>query len=183
MKIRAVFEAFLQRMEGKEVWLDGEEPVSMVLLLRKARVVSLEEWRVAAERAFGEYFAGEETARNFVIQAGPFAVMQADVHALSLSQDMLPYGGRASRGFAAGLPKAQQRRAWAEHNGWVAVRYSGNVCRLEVEYAAVARLCAELVNGNCVGVYLPRELVFMPNDEELGRYLRRVGDPAALRAA
>jgi hypothetical protein len=38
----------------------------------------------------------------------------------------------------------------------------------------LAGLCAEMLDGNCVGIYVPRERSFIPNDGSLLPGLRRI---------
>jgi hypothetical protein len=71
------------------------------------------------------------------------------------------------------MPKASQRQAWAEHTAWTAVDYVKSGIDVELEYAVLAKLCAEMLDTNCVGLYMPREGSFIPNDGSLLEELRR----------
>ena len=64
--------------------------------------------------------------------------------------------------------------AWAEHTSWIAVDYVKGGIDLELEYAVLAGMCAEMLDGNCVGVYVPRERSFIPNDDSLLPELHRI---------
>jgi len=132
-------------------------PVSMVLLHRKSRFFSLDELRSAAERAFGAPYGGGKESRYCVFQAGFFTLMNAGSHTLSFMNYTKPYGeGEFSEEFGKSLPNARQRQAWAEHTGWwTAVDYvKGGVDR-ELKYCILAKLCAEMLDANCMGVYVP----------------------------
>jgi hypothetical protein len=72
------------------------------------------------------------------------------------------------------MPKASQRQAWAEHTTLTVVDYAKGGIDLELEYAVLAGLCAEMFDGNCVGVYVPRERMFIPNDGSLPPELNRI---------
>jgi hypothetical protein len=56
----------------------------------------------------------------------------------------------------------------------LAVDYVKGGIDLELEYAVLAGLCAEMLDGNCVGVYVPRERSFIPNDGSLLPELHRI---------
>jgi hypothetical protein len=76
--------------------------------------------------------------------------------------------------FGSAMPKASQPQAWAEHTAWTAVDYAKGGIDLELEYAVLAGLCAEMLDGNCVGVYVPRERAFIPNDGSVQPELHRI---------
>ncbi|MGC1371452.1 MAG: hypothetical protein WA824_04870 [Candidatus Sulfotelmatobacter sp.] len=99
--------------------------------------------------------------------------MKAGSHILSFLNYTKPYGDPVD-GFGAAMPMASQRQAWAEHSAWTAVDYAKGGIDLELEYAVLARLCAEMVDGNCTGVFMPRERMFIPNDGSLLPELYRI---------
>jgi hypothetical protein len=72
------------------------------------------------------------------------------------------------------MPLASQREAWAQHTAWTAVDYAKGGTDLELEYAVLARLCAEMLDGNCVGLYMPSEGMFIPNDGSVLPELHRI---------
>jgi len=84
-----------------------------------------------------------------------------------------PYGDDPQR-FGRSMPTASQRQAWAEHTAWTAVDYVKGGADPELEYGVLAKLCAEMLDDNCVGVYVPREESFIPNDGSLRRELQRI---------
>jgi len=158
---------------------DGDLPVSMVLLLRDPRFSTLDQLRSAGERAFGISFSDDKESRHFVVQVVLFTVMKAGPHTLSFLNYRKPYGDD-SPNFEMSLPKASQRLAWSEHTAWTAVDYVKGGAKLELEYAVLAKLCAEMVDANCVGLYMPGKQTFIPNDDSLREKLQRVAAPRPL---
>ncbi len=169
--LKKALESILRWGEGPRK--GGDDPVSMVLLLREARFSNLEQLRLAAERAFGTSFTGDKESRHYVIQVVLFTILKAGPHHLSFLNYRKPYGDDSHR-FGRSLPKASQRQAWAEHAAWTAVDYVKGGVDLELEYAVLATLCAEMIDVNCVGLYVPREHLFIPNDGSLRGELQRM---------
>jgi hypothetical protein len=171
--LKRAFESILRR--GEPADKEGALPVSMVLLLREARFPTLDQLRSAGERAFGTPFNDDKESRHFVVQVVLFTIMKADRHTLSFLNYRKPYGeGDFPQEFGKSLPKANQRQAWAEHTAWTAVDYVKGGVDLELEYAVLATVCAEILDPNCSGLYIPREQSFIPNDGSLTGELQRV---------
>jgi hypothetical protein len=175
--LKRAFESLLQWGEAPDK--HGRNPVSMVLLLREPSFPTLDQLRSSAERAFGHSFTGDKESRHCVIQAVLFTIMKAGPHSLSFLNYTKPYGDD-SPNFGKSLPKASQRRAWAEHTAWTAVDYVKGAADLELEYAVLARLCAEMLDSNCVGLYVLGRRTFIPNGSWLLEYLRRVSGARSL---
>jgi hypothetical protein len=171
LNFKNAFEAILRRGETPDK--DGALPVSMVLLLREPRFLTLDQLRSAAERAFGTSFAGGKESQHCVIQAVLFTLMKAGPHTLSFLNYTKPYGDDSPQ-FGKAMPNANQQQAWAEHAAWTAVDYVKGGVDLELEYAVLAKLCAEVSDANCTGLYVPRERMFIPNDGSLEVELQRV---------
>ncbi|MGA2373785.1 MAG: hypothetical protein ABSG11_24285, partial [Candidatus Korobacteraceae bacterium] len=141
--------------------------------LHNQAVEALEQLRSAGERAFGVPFSGDMSAPHCVFQKVLFTLMKAGPHTLSFLNYTKPYGDRPNE-FGRAMPTASQRQAWAEHTAWTAVDYAEGGIDLELEYAVLAGLCAEMLDANCVGVYVPRERMFIPNDGSLLPELHRI---------
>jgi hypothetical protein len=174
---------------------DSDLPVSMVLLLGESDFLTLEQLRSSAERAFRMPFSASKASiknpnvadsQYCVIQAVFFTLMKVGPHTLSFLNYTKPYGeDDLGRDFGESLPLESQRRAWFQHKAWTAVDYSKRGTDPERRYAVLARLCTEMVNRNCLGVYLPRERRLIPNDGSLLQELHRiasVGDRGAAQA-
>jgi hypothetical protein len=154
---------------------DEDGPISMVLLRRESRFPTLDQLRSAGERAFAISFSDDKESRHFVVQVVLFTIMKAGPHTLSFLNHKKPYGeGEFPREFGRLFPKASQRQAWAEHTAWTAVDYVKGGVDLDLEYAVLATLCAEMVDASCVGLYVPREQLFVPNDGSLRGELQRM---------
>jgi len=171
--LKKAFESILRW--GNSPDEDGDLPVSMVLLRRESRFPTLDQLRSAGERAFGTSFTGDKESRHYVVQVVLFTIMKAGPHTLSFLNYTKPYGeGEFPQEFGRLLPKASQRQAWTEHTAWTAVDYVKGGVDLDLEYAVLATLCAEMVDANCVGLYVPREQPFIPNDGSLLGELQRI---------
>jgi hypothetical protein len=72
--LKKAFESILRWGEAPDQ--DGENPVSMVLLLREPRFSTLDQLRSAAERAFGTSFSGDKESRHYVVQVVLFTIMK-----------------------------------------------------------------------------------------------------------
>jgi hypothetical protein len=170
-KLKGAFESILRWGDAPDK--DGDGPVSMVLLLREPNFLTLDQLRLAAERAFDTSFTGDKESRHYVIQVVLFTIAKAGPHSLSFLNYKKPYGDDAD-GFGRLWPKASQRQAWAEHTAWTAVDYVKGGADLELEYAVLAKLCAEILDVNCVGLYIPGKRTFIPNDDYLRGKLQRM---------
>ncbi len=167
---------------GKSPDGDADDPVSMVLLLLESRFLTLDQIRSAAEKAFGASFAGGKESKHFVFQAALLTLMKAGPYTLSFLNYTKPYGeGEFPEEFGRSLPKASQRQAWAERTAWTAVDYVKGGTDLELEYGVLAKLCPEMLDANCAGLYLPREQSFIPNDGSLREELQRIAASRPLR--
>ena len=144
------------------------EPLSMVLLLRKPHLFSAEELQHAAERAWRMSFAGrEDNSKHCVVQSATVTFMKAGPHALSVFHNPKPYFGDDPKENVNWLPHLSQQQAWINHSAWAAVNYLNGGVRVELGYAVLSKLVAEMLDGNCTGVYSPRQGSLIPNDESL----------------
>jgi len=173
LNLRAALDTLRRSLASPDKNQSENLPVSMVLLLRESRFLTLEELRSAGERAFGVPFSGDRSAPHCVFQKVLFTLMRTGPHTLSFLNYTKPYGGDPSE-FGTAMPIPSQRQAWAEHTAWTAVDYAKGGIDLELEYAVLTGLCAEMLDGNCVGIYVPRERRFIPNDGSLLPELRRI---------
>jgi hypothetical protein len=143
------------------------EPLSMVLLLRKPHLFTSEELRLAAERAWHKSFAGgEENSTHCVVQSAAITLMKAGPHLLNFFYSPEPYVENP-RENADWLPHPDQRQAWVNHSACEGVDYLNDGISVEVGFGVLAKLVAEMLDGNCTGVYIPRQRSLIPNDESL----------------
>jgi|SRR5580658_1573686 hypothetical protein len=169
--LKGAFESILRW--GGKADKDGDGPVSMVLLLREPKFSTLDQLRLTAEKAFGASFTGEKESRHYVIQVVLFTIVKAGPHSLSFLNYRKPYGDD-SYDIGRSWRKPSQRQAWADHTAWTAVDYVKGGADLELEYAVLAKLCAEMLDVNCVGLYIPGKRTFIPNDDYLRGKLQRM---------
>lgn len=159
LNLRAAFDTLRRSLASPDRNKSENLPVSMVLLLRESHFLTLEQLRSAGERAFGVFFSDDTSSPHCVFQKAFFTLMKAGPHTLSFLNFTKPYGDEE---FGRAMPMASQRQAWAEHTAWTAVDYAKGGIDLELEYALLAALCAEMLDMNCVGVYVPRERMSYP---------------------
>ena len=177
LNLKKAFESILRWGEVPDK--NSDDPVSMALLLRQPRFSTLDQLRSAAERAFGTFFSGDKESRHYVVQVVLFTIMKAGPHSLSFLNYTKPYGDDPDN-FGRSLPKASQRQAWAEHTASTAVDYVKGSADLELEYAVLAKFCAEMLDVNCLGLYVPGKRTFIPNDGWLREYLKSVAESRPL---
>jgi hypothetical protein len=153
---------------------ETDEPIiSIVLLLRKAHYFNKEELCAAAERAWGMSFEDSPRSRHFVLPMGHVILMKAGPHVLTFFTAPKSYFEDPERD-SKRFPGIRQQRAWAEHRAWAAVDYLKGGIDLELEYSVLAKIVAELLDPNCVGVYVPAENSFLPNDASLYGELQKI---------
>jgi hypothetical protein len=168
---KGAFESILRR--GGEPNKDGNDPVSIVLLLREPMFKTLDQLRLAAEKTFCTSFSEDKESGHYVIQVAFLTILKAGPHSLSFLNYRKPYGDN-SYDLGRSWPKPSQRQAWADHTAWTAVDYVKGGADLELEYAVLAKLCAEMLDANCVGLYIPGKRTFIPNDDYLQEQLQRM---------
>jgi hypothetical protein len=72
------------------------------------------------------------------------------------------------------LPHASQREAWVQHTACYGVDFMNDGVSVQVGYSVLAQLVSEMLDGNCTGVYIPRERCLAPNDQSLYLELHRL---------
>jgi hypothetical protein len=180
LNFKAAFDAILRFGNPTEPPAEnqGDDPVSIVLLLREPQFLTLEQLRSAGERAFEVPFSDDKESQHFVMQAVLFTLMKTGPHTLSFLNYRQPYGASEfPPDFAMSFPKASQREAWRTHTAWTAVDYVKGGKDLEVEYGVLGQLCAEMVDANCLALYAPGEGILFPNDGSLPQKLKREWGP------
>jgi hypothetical protein len=134
--------------------------------------------REAAGIAYGASFAGGKDSIYFVTKVmESLRFMKVGPHLLTFAYSDRPYGkGEFPDDFAASMPHQSQKQAWEAHQAWIAVDYVKGGVDVELEYSILARICSQLIDSNCAGVYVPREQSFMPNDGSLQAALQHIAD-------
>jgi len=151
-----------------------DDLLSMVLLLRKPHFFSAEELQLAAERPWRVSFDGKErSSKHCVVQRGTVTMMKAGPHGINFLDSAAPYLGNPKEN-VHWLPDARQRQAWVEHSAYVAVDYLNRGVSFALGYAVLSKLVAEMLDGNCTGVYVPERSSLIPNDEALYLELQKL---------
>jgi hypothetical protein len=145
---------------------------SIVLLLREPHAYDKEELRLAAQKAWGAPFQTEPGDGNLVIGSGPRIIMKAGRHFLTFPSAAQPYSDDPQQ--ISELLPLGQRRLWMQHRAWIALDYMKGGNDRILEYGVLARLAAEMLTDNCVGIFLPESGDFLPNDASLDAALRRI---------
>lgn len=175
MGLKEAFESLLRMgKSGREL---GDPPVSIVLLLREGSFPRLEQLRELAGRAFGAIFSGDIAARHSIYQRGViFTLANVGSHNLSFLFRTTPYGDHSKEAddFEKALHRADQRQLWAEHRAFIAIDYVKGDVDIDSQYVVLARLCSELYNANCMGLYLPRENALILGDENARAQLSKI---------
>jgi hypothetical protein len=151
------------------------EPLSMVLLLRKPRLFTAAEIQLAAERAWHRSFdREEEESMHCVKQMGTVTLMKAGPHLINFFYYPGPYVENPKENIDW-LPHPSQRQAWIQHSGCLGVDYLNDGVSVELGYCVLSQLIAEMLDGNCTGIYIPRERSLIPNDDSLYLELHKLG--------
>ena len=151
----------------KRLWARNDNepdmPFSIVLLLRDSVKLSGSDIQTAAEQGWGKSFDGQQDPMYFVVEKGTVLMLKAGQHIVQILQASGAYLDDL-QGVAKQLPQEEQRRAWLQHSAWIALDYWNQDRPKTDAYETLSRLAWKLADSNCVGIYLPRDSVFMPND-------------------
>jgi len=150
----------------------GEKPLTVVLLLVRPHLFSVDELRQAAERAFRTPFSGQDGSPNCVSQSGQVTFLKAGPHVVNLFYYPKPYIDNPKDN-VTWLPQAIQREAWIKHSACVGVDYLNGGVAVSLAYSVLLKLIAEVIDGNCTAVYIPRENRLIPNHESIYMELQR----------
>jgi hypothetical protein len=144
----------------------------MIMLLREPHLFTKEELRLAAERAWHISFDGGSESMHCVAQSGEVTLLKAGTHLLNFFYYPKPYVDKPGENIDW-LPHVSQQHAWAQHLACYSVDYMNSETDLELGYCVLAKLVAELLDGNCTAVYAPRISSLIPNDPTLYLGLQR----------
>ena len=150
----------------RKLWKTKEEhemPYSIVLLLRQPHIFAKIELQAAGERSWGKPFDGKADPMYFVVQKETVTMLKAGTHVVQLLHADQPYLGDR-RQVSDRLPRKEQKQVWMAHTAWAALDLWDREPSKEEAYAVLARFAAQLTDGNCCAVYLPKDNVLMPND-------------------
>jgi hypothetical protein len=152
---------------------DQEMPISMVLLLRTTHLFRKDELISAAERAWHRSFSGGDGSMHFVTQSGHVTIVKVGAFILNIANSSGPYLDNPEN-TAKSLPQESQRKAWSQHRAWTAIDCWNLDADVELQHCVLAKLAAELLDDNCVGIYIPDQSSFVPNGSFLYGELTRI---------
>lgn len=109
-----------------------------------------------------------------VKQSGTATLMKAGPHVLNFFYYPRSYVENPTEN-VDWLPQSSQRRAWIQHSACIGVDYLNHDVSVELGYCVLSQLVAEMLDGNCTGIYIPRERSLIPNDESLYLELHKLG--------
>ena len=156
---------------------EDEMPFSMVLLLRRSSLFTEDELNAAGQRAWNVPFSHADKSMYCVMPATPnITLIKSGNYLFNLIQEDSFYLGPIEE-IAPQLPRPEQQLAWRQHTSWAAWDLMNKDVTKKEAYAVIARWVIELVHGNCVGVYLPKESLFFPNngpaEDKLRKYIKK----------
>jgi len=177
-RIKGRIQAYLHRAFRHVVpmrWLrvSRDKSVSVILLLREAHVFTEEEIRGAAERAWGLSFWSTCGSNRRITVSENTVFLQAGPHLLSFRNQPHPYEEKPED-HVDWLPSLSQQKAWAEHRACCWINYLTATTDLELAHCVIAKVAAQLLDGNCTGVYFPSEFGLIPA-EVASEELRNMG--------
>jgi hypothetical protein len=151
MSLKTIMQRFVPMRRQRT---SKREPLSIVLLLRKPHLFTAAELRLAAQRARHRSFDGEEKQSGHrVAQKSTVTPMKAGPHLLNFFCHAGPYVENPKEN-VDWLSQARQRH----HSGCLGVDYLNDGVSVELGYCVLAQLVAELLDGNCTGIYERAEL-------------------------
>lgn len=163
--------SLLDRLVGRMMWRPkrgGDDPISMVLLMRAPYRLTEGVLATAGERAFGVRFNSDEPM--YFVEQSATTMMKVGRWGIHVIHSAEPYLGDVEE-VAHELPQPEQQAAWRAHRGWVAFDVMNKDANPRKTYAVLAKLGRQLRDDRCAGVYLPREGIMAPAGESMDALL------------
>jgi hypothetical protein len=165
--------AFPSRPEAQSDQEKG--PSCLVLLLREYHFFTQAELIRAAQSAWQRDFSGGEGSRHCVVQEKFVTLIKAGPHAMQVLHAPQPYLGELTEvDLRTFLPEPERRDAWRSHRAWASVDYLAKTSDTDTKYAVLAELVAEMIDGNCTGIWVPEMSAFIPNNRDAYGYLQKL---------
>lgn len=171
MSLKSTFTKLIPKRSRES---DNEGPDSMVLLLKQEHFFSDQELRGAAEKAWNRTFEDNEDSRHFIVQRGRVTFVKVGPHVLNILHRAAPYLEIGDAELKEFLPENEREEAWRAHHAWCAVDYLAKETDEQTKYCVLAALVAEMVDGNCCGVWMPKVSGFIPNGVFLYSELKKI---------
>ena len=167
---------FVQRIRRLMLKLRGRDPdfIAVVLFLRNPISVTKELLEQAVNRAWPTN-PEEKKENKFVVMKPPIIFVKSNGHLFNIVGQSSPYI-QAPEEFARHFADLRVKGAILDHKAWLSVDYIVSSKPVEPnidrQYAQAAKLAAELVNEDCLGVCLPGENVTVASSPDLADGLR-----------
>jgi hypothetical protein len=140
-----------QKLFGPE---QTDDLVSVVLLLKTMQLIEVDALKAAVERAFGP---AQNVEKRHVICEGRVTFIVEGPHFINLISVNRPYD----------IQEPPSPKLWVEHHAWCALDHMNKELKLHDRRMAIARVAAELINENCIAVYLGHKGKLLSNDQNL----------------
>lgn len=148
-------------------------PITIAVLQSRKHAYTEQEFREAGQRGWGFPFDGVASKMHFVANKGLFTMFKAGPHLINLFYSDLPFADNPAEN-DSWLPQEVQRKAWREHVAVVGFDYLNEGERVDVAYAVLAKLLAELLGNECAAIYMQRENALLPNLPTMRGQLREL---------
>jgi uncharacterized protein YegJ (DUF2314 family) len=167
---RELFAQIQKRLFGKD-----HEFVAIVVFLCDHRPLPNSELQSAAQRAWPSTVAKPGETQFYATGDGPIRIVKASGHVFNVLIGAKRYGHEPEE-FAKSIEDLRIRRIILEHKAWFSVDYMGGPTGISSgkKYLACAKLAAELIPANCMGIYLPDKELILPFSEKLVGTLRNL---------
>jgi hypothetical protein len=150
--------------------VDESDFCSVVLLLREWRFFTQTELMEAGRLGFGKSFSGDEDPMYFVVQNGPITLIKAGKHAMHVLHQRQPYLENKEE-VAKTIVLKTQREAWLAHTAWASIDLLNKDVPNAEAYTTLARFARNLVDRNCIAVFLPKHNILLTNDGQAEEWL------------
>lgn len=148
----------------------------MVALLRVPRTFSEKELRAAAEKVKLEVPVGYSFSPDLVTKFGPMWMMRIAGYCFHVIVAAQRYGSETEK-FAESIKDLRLKRIVLENTAWFSADFLAGGPKgisLERKHVACARVVAELLGPECMGIYLPAKMRIYPAQAGLADKLRRL---------
>lgn len=151
-----------------------------VLLLREPTELPLPVVQLAAERALNIQFDGRGGGGNHVMRMGLIAVVQLGPEMLQVFNSSKPYGKEPT---SKRMPGLSVGPAWAGHKAFMCLDNLTGGGMDAARFRRLGRVAAELLNTNCIAMFLPHLNAVVLNRDGLAQRLREFDSWDELRVA
>ena len=147
---------------------------SVVLLLREPYTFTSERLISACEKAWNHPFNSGEDSSHFLHGDGAITLIKCGSSLINLLQSASPYTPPDTERILQSAGE-EERLAWHRHTAWTALDHLNDYDFTPNEsYATLARLALELLDANCLAIYIPALRKIMLNNGNAQAVLRKL---------